>query len=48
MITVTAQTDTPKRVKIGAVTWYTDYDEAMAIAKKANKPLWLHFGENPG
>ena len=35
-------------VKIGEVTWYTNYDEAMTIARKQNKPLWLHFGENPG
>ena len=35
-------------VKIGDITWYTNYDEAMAIARKQNKPLWLHFGENPG
>lgn len=36
------------QVKIGDVTWYTDYDQALEIARKENKPLWLHFGENPG
>lgn len=35
-------------VRIGDVNWYTDYDQAMAVAQKQNKPLWLHFGENPG
>ena len=35
-------------VKIGEVTWYTDYDQAMAQAQKRGVPLWLHFGENPG
>jgi hypothetical protein len=35
-------------VRIGAIDWYTDYDQAMAVARKAGKPLWLHFGENPG
>lgn len=35
-------------VQIGQVTWYTDYDQAMKVATKENKPLWLHFGENPG
>jgi hypothetical protein len=36
------------RVKIGEITWFTDYDEAMAYAREQNKPLWLHFGEDPG
>lgn len=47
----TAMTDLdgePKTVTIGCITWYVDYDAALAIAKKQNKPLWLHFGENPG
>lgn len=35
-------------VTIGEVQWYTDYDQAMAVAREQNKPLWLHFGENPG
>ena len=35
-------------VKIGEVTWYTDYDQALKIARESHKPLWLHFGENPG
>ena len=35
-------------VKIGDITWYTNYEEAREIARKENKPLWLHFGENPG
>ena len=38
----------PKQVKIGGIQWYVDYDAAQEIAKEENKPLWLHFGENPG
>ena len=38
----------PKTVTIGKVTWYVSYDAALKVAKKAKKPLWLHFGENPG
>ena len=38
----------PKRVKIGGIEWYVDYDVALKIAQKENKPMWLHFGENPG
>lgn len=38
----------PATVRIGDITWYTNYDQAMSIAKKQDKPLWLHFGENPG
>lgn len=33
---------------IGKITWHTDYDAALALAKKENRPVWLHFGENPG
>lgn len=35
-------------VTIGGVSWYTDYDQAMAVARAEGKPMWLHFGENPG
>ncbi|MEM8733117.1 MAG: hypothetical protein AAGG44_02780 [Planctomycetota bacterium] len=38
----------PKQVKIGGIQWYVDYDAALKIAQKENKPMWLHFGENPG
>ena len=37
-----------KKVTIGGIKWYVDYDQALADAKKKDKPLWLHFGENPG
>lgn len=37
-----------KTVKIGEITWYTDYSQAMAKARELGRPLWLHFGENPG
>lgn len=40
--------DVPRRVRIGGISWYTDYDFAMRVARQENKPLWLHFGENPG
>ena len=35
-------------VHIGSIDWYVDYDTAMKVAKDLNKPIWLHFGENPG
>ena len=35
-------------VRIGEIDWYVDYDAAMKVAKESNKPIWLHFGENPG
>lgn len=35
-------------VRIGSILWYTDYDQALAEARQQGKPLWLHFGENPG
>ena len=37
-----------KTVKIGKIHFYVNYDEAMTVARKKGKPLWLHFGENPG
>jgi hypothetical protein len=37
-----------ERVTIGDVTWYVDYDAALAIAREQDKALWVHFGENPG
>ena len=38
----------PKRVRIGGIQWYVDYDAALEIASEEKKPIWLHFGENPG
>lgn len=35
-------------VRIGSIDWYVNYDDALADAKKTNRPVWLHFGENPG
>jgi len=32
----------------GGVEWYVDDDAARKIAQEENKPMWLHFGENPG
>ena len=40
--------DKPKQVKIGGIQWFVDYDAALKIAKTRQKPIWLHFGENPG
>jgi len=36
------------RVTIGEVSWYVDYEAAVAVARAEQKPLWVHFGENPG
>lgn len=38
----------PQKVMIGGVEWYVDYNAALKIAQEENKPMWLHFGENPG
>lgn len=35
-------------VIIGNIKWYTDYDHAMKVAREKQKPLWVHFGEDPG
>ena len=37
-----------KTVRIGSIDWYVNYDDALANAKQTNRPVWLHFGENPG
>lgn len=34
--------------RIGDVYWYTDFDAAVQVARAAGKPLWVHFGEDPG
>jgi len=36
------------QVRIGGVMWHVDYDVAVDIARKQDKSLWVHFGENPG
>ena len=33
---------------IGDVLWHTDYDAAVEVARAEGKPLWVHFGEDPG
>lgn len=35
-------------VRIGGIDWHTSYDAARKVAQREHKPLWLHFGENPG
>ncbi|MBM3461018.1 MAG: hypothetical protein FJX76_02850 [Armatimonadetes bacterium] len=37
-----------RTVRIGDVTWYTDLAYATQVARREGKPLWVHFGENPG
>ena len=34
--------------RIGNIDWYLDYDAALAVARRENKALWVHFGEDPG
>lgn len=34
--------------RIGKIDWYTDYDAAVELARSLDKPLWVHFGEDPG
>lgn len=41
-------TSTPTSVRIGAIDWLTDFDEAARVSRANGKPLWMHFGENPG
>ncbi len=36
------------QVRIGEVDWYVDYDAAAELARSLEKPMWVHFGENPG
>jgi len=36
------------QVRIGKILWYNNYDQAMALARQQQKPVWVHFGENPG
>lgn len=43
-----ASADAARQVRIGGILWYTDYESAMKIARAEHKPLWMHFGENPG
>lgn len=38
----------PDTVRIGGIDWYEDYDAALVVASRLEKPLWVHFGENPG
>ncbi len=34
--------------ELGRVSWYRDYNEAMALSKKQNKPVLILFQEIPG
>jgi len=42
------ETVAAEQVLIGGVLWYVDYDAALEIARREDKALWVHFGENPG
>jgi hypothetical protein len=35
-------------VRIGLIAWQTDYDTAVRRARELDRPLLVHFGENPG
>ena len=37
-----------QEIRIGDIDWYVDYDAALEVAKAEDKPLWVHFGEDPG
>ena len=39
---------TLETVQIGEILWYVDYDRAVEFARAEDKPLWVHFGEDPG
>lgn len=43
-----AAADNASQVTIGEVSWYVDYEAALEVAKRDDKALWVHFGENPG
>lgn len=34
--------------ELGKIAWYRDYDQALALAKKNGKPVFLLFQEVPG
>ena len=60
LLSLACQVDTPDdrpdgaaaanatQVPIGDVLWYVDYEAALAVARQEDKPLWVHFGEDPG
>lgn len=50
MLIVSLSSSKPMKdsVTIGKIEWRTDYDAALKEARQSKKPLWLHFGENPG
>ena len=35
-------------VRIGEIDWLVDYEDAVRLARRVDKPLWVHFGEHPG
>ena len=37
-----------QNVELGRVSWYRDYDDALALSKKQEKPILLFFQEIPG
>jgi uncharacterized protein YbjT (DUF2867 family) len=42
------QADDLETTRIGKIRWYTDYDAAAELARTLDKPMWVHFGEDPG
>jgi len=39
---------TNQDIELGKVSWYRDYDEAVACAEEKNKPILILFQEVPG
>lgn len=37
-----------QNIELGKVSWYRDYQEALALSKKEDKPILLFFQEIPG
>lgn len=48
LLALAAGAEPLRTVRIGGIEWFTDYDAALKLARQQVKPLWLHFGENPG
>ena len=35
-------------LELGKIAWYRDYDDALSLAKKSDKPVFILFQEVPG
>jgi len=45
---IRAQTAPNNPIELGKVNWYRNLDEAMSVAKRQNKPVFILFQEVPG